>query len=209
MVRRLPGGGSGRVDAARREDIIAMNPFLYDSDSDVAFGAADADSFGGNLTLTRFAALNKALSKQAAGAKAGAAAMALPPGLRAALGRAAQIEAYRGDDVIYGLDQVVQANATESLSTSPQKRNVPTRLVVSQTVANSFVLSDIRVGVEPVLATTQNLSMAIFVQDSTAPNFRAVVCEVGMDFTATVTNITGANTRFTATIVGAYIAPSL
>ena len=206
MVRRLLGGGSGRVSAARREDIIAMNPFLYDSDSDYAFGA-DEDSFGGNINLKRFAALNKALTKQAGG-KAGAA-MALPPGLRAALGRAAQIEAYRGDDVIYGLDQVVNAGDTQSLSTSPQKRNVPTRLVVSQTVANSFVLSDIRVGVEPVLATTQNLSMAIFVQDSTAPNFRAVVCEVGMDFTATVTNITGANTRFTATIVGAYIAPSL
>lgn len=190
------------------KNIIAMNPFLYDADSDYAFGADD-DSYGGNLNLKRFAALNKALMKQGAPGAKGGPAMALPPGLRAALGRAAQIEAYRGDDVIYGLDQVVVANTTNSLSTSPQKRNVPTRLVVSQTVANNFVLSDIRVGVEPVLATTQNLSMAIFVQDSTAPNFRAVVCEVGMDFTATVTNITGADSRFTATIVGAYIAPSL
>ena len=87
--------------------------------------------------------------------------------------------------------------------------NIPTRLVVSQTVANNFVLSDIRVGVEPVLATTQALSMAIFVQDSTAPNFRAVVAEVGMDVSVTVTNISGAGARFTSTIVGAYIAPSL
>ena len=185
-----------------------MNPFLYDADSDYAFGADD--EYGGNLNLKRFAALNKALA-----AKGGPkAAMQLPPGLRAALGRAAQIESYRGDDVIYGLDSGAAgvpagAGSTVTLSTSPQKRNIPTRLVVSQTVANNFVLSDIRVGVEPVLATTQALSMAIFVQDSTAPNFRAVVAEVGMDVSVTVTNISGAGARFTSTIVGAYIAPSL
>lgn len=183
-----------------------MNPFLYDADSDYAFGADD--EYGGNLNLKRFAALNKALA-----AKGGPkAAMQLPPGLRAALGRAAQIESYRGDDVIYGLDSGaagIAAGTTSTLSTSPQKRNIPTRLVVSQTVANNFVLSDIRVGVEPVLATTQALSMAIFVQDSTAPNFRAVVAEVGMDVSVTVTNISGAGARFTSTIVGAYIAPSL
>ena len=186
--------------------IFTMNPFL-DSDSEYMFGADD-DSFGGNLNLKRFAALNKALQKSG-GPKAAAQ---LPPGLRAALGRAAQIESYRGDDVIYGLDSgavLIPALGPATLSTSPQKRNIPTRLVVSQTVANNFVLSDIRVGVEPVLATTQALSMAIFVQDSTAPNFRAVVAEVGMDVSITVQNISGAGARFTSTIVGAYIAPSL
>lgn len=187
-----------------------MNPFLFDSDSDYMFG--EDDSYGGQLNLKRFAALNKALTKGMPGKPA--VGQNLPPGIRAALGRAAQIESYRGDDVIYGLDSGAPgvpsgAGSTVTLSTSPQKRNVPTRLVVSQTVANSFVLSDIRVGVEPVLATTQALSMAIFVQDSTAPNFRAVVAEVGMDVSVTVTNITGATVRFTATIVGAYLAPSL
>lgn len=185
-----------------------MNPFLFDSDSDYMFG--EDDSYGGQLNLKRFAALNKALTKGMPGKPA--VGQNLPPGIRAALGRAAQIEAYRGDDVIYGLDSGaggVAAGTTSTLSTSPQKRNVPTRLVVSQTVANSFVLSDIRVGVEPVLATTQALSMAIFVQDSTAPNFRAVVAEVGMDVSVTITNISGAAARFTSTIVGAYLAPSL
>jgi hypothetical protein len=178
-----------------------MNPYLSDSD-EYMFGADD--EYAGALNLKRFASLNKALSKRMPGAGA------VPPGLRAALGRAAQIEAYRGDDVIYGLDKdSVPAGDTVAISSSPQKRNVPQRIVVSQTVANNFVLSDIRVGVEPVLATTSALSMAIFVQDSTAPNFRAVVCEVGMDFTVEVTNVTGAAARFTATVVGAYIAPSL
>lgn len=181
-----------------------MNPYLSDGEADYMFGE---DEYAGALNLKRFAALNKAMAKRPG------ALQAVPAGLRAALGRAAQIEAYRGDDVIYGLDALVPASgapgSTAAISSSPQKRNVPQRIVVSQTVANNFVLSDIRVGVEPVLATTQNLSMAIFVQDSTAPNFRAVVCEVGMDFTVEVTNVTGAAARFTATVVGAYIAPSL
>lgn len=177
-----------------------MNPYLSDGEADYMFGE---DEYAGALNLKRFAALNKAMAKRPG------ALSAVPAGLRAALGRAAQIEAYRGDDVIYGLDGTIAAGATAGISSSPQKRNVPQRIVVSQTVANNFVLSDIRVGVEPVLATTQNLSMAIFVQDSTAPNFRAVVCEVGMDFTVEVTNVTGAAARFTATVVGAYIAPSL
>lgn len=177
-----------------------MNPYLSDGEADYMFGE---DEYAGALNLKRFAALNKAMAKRPG------AIQAVPAGLRAALGRAAQIEAYRGDDVIYGLDDTFTAGQTKAVSSSPQKRNVPQRIVVSQTVANNFVLSDIRVGVEPVLATTQNLSMAIFVQDSTAPNFRAVVCEVGMDFTVEVTNVTGASARFTATVVGAYIAPSL
>lgn len=183
-----------------------MNPFLsYGAEEDYMFG--EDDEYAGALNLKRFAALNKNLAKRLPGGAARGAA--LPPGLRSALGRAAQIEAYRGDDVIYGLDSNFIAAETKAVSTSPQKRNVPQRIVCSQTVANNFVLSDIRVGVEPVLATTSNLSMAIFVQDSTAPNFRAVVCEVGMDFTVEVTNVTGAAARFTATVVGAYIAPSL
>ena len=202
----MPRGRGGVSFSMTGRSIFTMNPFL-DSDSDYVFGADD-DSFGGNLNLKRFAALNKALQSKG-GPKA---AMQLPPGLRAALGRAAQIESYRGDDVIYGLDSgltPIPAGNPATLSTSPQKRNIPTRLVMSQTVANNFVLSDIRVGVEPVLATTQALSMAIFVQDSTAPNFRAVVAEVGMDVSITVQNISGAGARFTSTIVGAYIAPSL
>lgn len=184
-----------------------MNPFIdYGADDDLMFGGDDDIDFGGQLNLKRFARLKNQLAKGRPGRAR------LPGALAAPLNRAAAMEAYRGDDVIYGIDSGaagVAAGTTASLSTSPQKRHVPQKIVVSQTVANNFVLSDIRVGVEPVLATTSNLSMAIFVQDSTAPSFRAVPCEVGMDFTVEVTNITGAAARFTATVVGAYLAPAL
>lgn len=121
------------------------------------------------------------------------------------------VELARGDDVYYGLDSGaagVGAGTSASLSTTPQKRHIPKRLTVSSTVANNFVISDIRVGVEPVLATTSNMSMAIFIQDATTPSFRAVVCEIGMDFTVVVTNITGAGARFTAAVAGTYLPPA-
>lgn len=121
------------------------------------------------------------------------------------------VELARGDDVYYGLDSGsagVGAGTSASLSTTPQKRHIPKRLTVSSTVANNFVISDIRVGVEPVLATTSNMSMAIFIQDATTPSFRAVVCEIGMDFTVVVTNITSAAARFTAAVAGTYLPPA-
>lgn len=128
-----------------------------------------------------------------------------------ALAGANPVELARGDDVYYGLDSGaagVAAASSASLSTTPQKRHIPKRMTVTSTVANNFVISDIRVGVEPVLATTSNMSMAVFIQDATAPSFRAVVCEIGMDFTVVVTNVTGAAARFTASVIGTYLPPA-
>lgn len=147
------------------------------------------------------------------GAFARPAGPALSPAYNPVLQALAEnpLEAARGDDVYYGLDTGsagVNGGSTASLSTTPQKRHIPKRMTVSSTVANNFVISDIRVGVEPVLATTSNMSMAIFIQDATAPSFRAVICEVGMDFTIVITNVTGANARFTASVVGTYLPPA-
>lgn len=140
------------------------------------------------------------------------AAMAAAAPAVAAAARLPTAELARGDDVIYGLDSgttPIAAGATASLTTTPQKRHIPKRIFCSQIVANNFVLSDIRVGVEPVLATTANISLAVFVQDSTSPPFRAVICEIGMDFTVVVTNVGGAGARFVATVLGTYLPPNV
>lgn len=151
----------------------------------------------GNATRAlRLAAAHPAIARQAS-------RRAMPNYSRA-------LEAARGDDVIFGLDSGsagIASNVTAALSASPQKRNLPVRITVTQNIANNFVCSDIRVGVEPILATTSNISLAVFQQDSTAPNFRAVVNEVGMDFTMELTNVTGATARFVATVVGVYVPP--
>lgn len=124
------------------------------------------------------------------------------------LSAAAKVEIARGDDVMYGLDSGaanIAAGATATVTVTPQKRHIPTRITLSATVANNFVINDIRTGVEPILITVGAISAAIFIQDSTVPPFRSVVCEVGMDFSLTVTNVTGANQRFTCTVVGKYL----
>lgn len=116
-------------------------------------------------------------------------------------------EMARGADVIYGFDSgsTIANNATATLTVAPQKRHIPKRIALSSTLGTGFAMSDFRVGVEPILGTVGNINMAVFIQDSTAPNFRAVVCEVGMDVSITVTNISGGALRFTATVVGAYL----
>jgi hypothetical protein len=124
------------------------------------------------------------------------------------LSAAAKVELARGDDVMYGLDSGaanIAAGATATVTVTPQKRHVPQRIVMSANVANNFVVTDIRTGVEPILITVGAISAAIFIQDATTPPFRSVVSEVGMDFSITVTNITGANQRFTATVLGKHL----
>ncbi len=182
-----------------------------------------------NAQMQRFAE-NKALARQQRNAAVQAAACGMPippgycppPGGRPIRGEAGcapacppvgnPFELARGDDVYYGLDSGAAGIAgatTATLSTTPQKRHIPKRMTVSAQVAANFVVSAIQVGVEPVLATTSNMSMAVFIQDATSPSFRAVVCEIGMDFSVTVTNINAAvAARFTAAIVGTYLPPA-
>lgn len=205
-----------------------MNPFLdelagYDEDEDFgdalsaslygdAFGADDED-FGGRANQA-FRGLPAAMRKraQAIAARQRGKKLNLANllGAQNRLPLAVVTEHARGDDVIYGLDTGstnVAAAATVSVSTTPQKRHIPKKISLTSTVAGNFILSDIRVGVEPVLATTGNISLAIFIQDSTSPPFRAVLCEVGMDFTVVVTNVNAAGQRFTATVIGTYVPP--
>lgn len=202
------------------------NPYLdptfgaYDEDpnfGDRLNAALYGDEFGGALNQ-RFRGLPLALQERwAAVVKKAAPQGRINPAALAALQMqrpplAVLTEHARGDDIIYGLDSGtvgVPAGNTVSISTTPQKRHIPKRISLTATVAGNFILSDLRVGVEPVLATTGNISLAIFVQDSTSPPFRAVLCEVGMDVTVVVTNITAGAVRFTATVIGTYVPPTV
>lgn len=132
--------------------------------------------------------------------------------LRRGLSAQAKVELARGDDVYFGVDSgavLVGVGATATITVSPQKRNIPQKLFLTAAVATAFLINDIRTGVDPVLATNGAISAAIFIQDSTAAVFRAVICEVGMDFSVTVTNISLAAARFTATVAGTWLPAQL
>lgn len=106
--------------------------------------------------------------------------------------------------VMYGFDSrdAIPPGKTATLSTAPQKRHVPTRLTISRFLANSFAVSDVRIGVEPLLATPGNLSAAVFEPNAASPCFRPVLAEVGMDVTVVVTNTSDAPQRFIAAMAG-------
>lgn len=121
---------------------------------------------------------------------------------------AQKIEALQGEAPMFGLDTGaagVAAAAQATIVVTPQRRNIPTRITLSQNVANAFVIDRLVVGAENLLSTAASISAATFVQDSTAPNFRSPVMEVGMDFSISVTNVTGAVQRFTATVHGRFL----
>lgn len=112
----------------------------------------------------------------------------------------------------YGVDSgpaLIANGATALITVIPQKRHIPEKLSLTEAMASGFLITQITAGVEPVLATTGPISAAIFIQDSTAPAFKSVVMDVGMQFTVGVTNISGAGARFTATVIGKPVPPGL
>jgi hypothetical protein len=110
--------------------------------------------------------------------------------------------------VIYGVDSgVVPIDASAVITVTPQQRHIPERLVLDAAMAAGFVINSISAGIEPLLATTDPISAAIFAQDSTsAAAFRPVVMEVGKNFSVNVTNISSGPARFLATVVGRSVA---
>lgn len=102
---------------------------------------------------------------------------------------------------LYGFIQTgIAAGAQATIVAAPQKRNVPRRLFLSETVADNFTIDNIVVGVEPVLATAGAIAASAFVPNSLVPDFVQRRCEVSMNVTVTATNISGAAATFAATM---------
>lgn len=102
---------------------------------------------------------------------------------------------------LYGFIQTgIAAGAQSTIVAAPQKRNVPRRLFLSETVADNFTIDNIVVGVEPVLATAGAIAASAFVPNSLVPDFVQRRCEVSMNVTVTATNISGAAATFAATM---------
>lgn len=117
---------------------------------------------------------------------------------------AEMFELARGDESPIGMDSgtvLIPAGASATVFTSPQKPCIPSRMVLTDAIANSFIMLSLTVGVEPIFLTNGvAVSLAAFVPSSTVAEFRSVLCHVGNSISATVTNIGGAPARFVATI---------
>lgn len=111
-------------------------------------------------------------------------------------------------DHLYGFDSVapIAPGASVTVTANPQLKNQPRRLFLSQTLADSFLIEDIQVGVMPLLATTGPISPACFIPNSNVPNFKRLINEVNQPVAVTVTNIGAAPLRFTATMAAYIVA---
>jgi hypothetical protein len=96
-------------------------------------------------------------------------------------------------DFLYGIIKIgVAAGATETITVQPQKKNQPRRLYLSQTVADGFLIDDIKVGVDSLLATPSAIDPSIFIPNGIAPNFIRKVCDVSQFVSVQVQNLNAA-----------------
>lgn len=90
------------------------------------------------------------------------------------------------------------------ITTQPQVRNQPRRLFLTETVADNFLINDIKVGQISLLATPGAISASVFVPNAICPDFRRQICEVSQFVTVEVSNVSGAAATFASTM-SAYI----
>lgn len=88
---------------------------------------------------------------------------------------------------------------SRAVTITPTRRFIPHRLIVH--TAASFEVEQLFAGVEPLLPGGP-VSAAVFCADAKPIALRRVVMEVGMDLSARVTNISGDERDFWATVVG-------
>lgn len=121
------------------------------------------------------------------------------------------IELAKGDASIFGMDSGsvgIPAGTTVNIRTQPQRDCVPVRLIVSDSLADTFAISQIQVGVDPVMITPgTNCSLAAFTPGSFAPDFRATLLRAPIDFSVTITNLSGLAARFLASVFAIYLPP--
>jgi len=114
------------------------------------------------------------------------------------------------ESAYWGVDSganLIAATFSATITVQPQEACWPAGLNVTNLVADTFLITSITVGVQPLLTTTGAISAAIFVQNSTAPRFRRIFLAVGKNFGVGVINISAVPARFSATAFGPSAEP--
>jgi hypothetical protein len=96
----------------------------------------------------------------------------------------------------------VPANTTVEITARPQVLFRGTRLLVGGSIAQSFVIDDIKVGRNSQFVATGAQPAEAFKDTATGDNVALDTCKPGVDLTLIVTNITGAAQDFRASLFG-------
>ena len=95
----------------------------------------------------------------------------------------------------------VPPGATVTITVMAMNRCVPATVVMAYVTMLSFAIREIYCGVEPLLTLHRDVPMALVAQDPDR-KIKSVVCEVGMDFSVKVANVSAKPLPFIAEIFG-------
>lgn len=122
-------------------------------------------------------------------------------------------DAARGRSALFGWDSgancgaPIQPGATVTLTNTAQSTFIIKGVDLTDSMAENFAASSIKVGNTELLLTTGNISLAIFKSNSCFKDLKACVASPGVEISITVTNIATTPQRFLATIVAEELPP--
>ena len=98
---------------------------------------------------------------------------------------------------------LIAAGATVEIEQTPQVKFRPERLTVTDTIADFFLINDIKVGKDSMLPSTDPITASVFKSAATDVQLAFKTCQIGQKIVISVTNVDVAAHRFTAAFLGA------
>lgn len=101
-----------------------------------------------------------------------------------------------------GPTATIAGGATVTVTTLPQRKFRPNRLIISSDVAGGFVVNDVRVGILPQLVAVGSLPGRMFTETAVGIGLHGDTAEVSQQISVVVQNITGGALPFVAALQG-------
>jgi hypothetical protein len=109
-----------------------------------------------------------------------------------------------GRTLAIGFDSVAAVAAAGSavITQRPQVRMQPSRIIIPSAIGGSFLVNDIKIGKNSQLTASSTLPAAVFAENAVGTALSMDPCDVAMDITLSVTNISGGAVRFNGAMIG-------
>jgi hypothetical protein len=96
----------------------------------------------------------------------------------------------------------VANGTTVQLPANPQETFRPSRLIVPSTIAASFLVNDIKIGMDSMLLNSNPVSAVAFIETAVGVALGLSTCNIGQTIAIIVTNISNQVQNFLAVLIG-------
>ena len=96
----------------------------------------------------------------------------------------------------------VANGTTVQLPANPQETFRPSRLIVPSTIAASFLVNDIKIGMDSMLLNSNPVSAVAFIETAVGVALGLSTCNIGQTIALIVTNISNQVQNFLAVLIG-------